>query len=217
MQHIEECGLDFDPRLAHRYMLSLKEAVAAGISEGLCPEWFIDVKTNMAIKLGDVQIVEFSPSQTTSVYESMFAVKLSDGSEVKVRLHEQSVYALFYSNERIYSIAKPPSCILLDVVLSKGGPEAIAESYYSTMRAQQKSGGQSDENLGRRTKLSWCLPSLKSCDDIIGESVKIYLKGDENIRAHRQTTFFSGRAKKYEVSKVVDRVNAETGGCPFLV
>ncbi len=71
-----------------------------------------------------------------------------------------------------------------------GGPEAIAESYYSTMRAQQKSGGQSDENLGRRTKLSWCLPSLKSCDDIIGESVKIYLKSDENIQAHRQTTFF---------------------------
>eukprot|EP00112_Aurelia_sp_Birch-Aquarium-sp1_P011565 Seg2428.3 transcript_id=Seg2428.3/GoldUCD/mRNA.D3Y31 product="hypothetical protein" protein_id=Seg2428.3/GoldUCD/D3Y31 len=108
----------------------------------------------MAMKLGNVQIVKFSPSQTTSVYESMFAIKLSDGSEVKVRLHEQSVYASFYSNERIYSIAKPPSCILLDVVLSKGGPEAIAESYYSTMQAQQKSGGQSDENLGRRTKLS---------------------------------------------------------------
>ena len=102
-------------------------------------------------------------------------------------------------------------------MLSKGGPEAIAESYYSTMRAQQKSGGQSDENLGRRTKLGWCLPSLKNCDDIIRESVKTYLKGDENIRAHRQATFFSGRAKQYEVLKVVDRVNADTGRCPFLV
>lgn len=140
-QHTKECGLDFDPRLAHRSMLCLKEAVAAGIWEGLCPEWFIDVKTNIAMKLGDVQIVEFSPSQTTSVYKSMFRIKLSDGSEMKVRLHKQSVYASFYSNKRSYSIAKPPSCIVLDVVLSKGGPEAIAESYYSTMRAQQKSGG----------------------------------------------------------------------------
>ena len=217
MQHIEECGIDFDPRLAYRYMICLKEAVAAGVWDGLCPEWFIDVKTSMSMKLGDLQIVEFSPTQTTSEYESTFMIKLSDGSEIKVRLHEQSVYASFYSNERIFSIAKPPSCIILDVVLSKGGPEAIAESYYSAMRAQQKSGGQSDENLGRRTKLSWCLPSLKNCDDIIEESVKTYLKGDENIRAHRQNTFFSGRTKQYEVSKVVDRVNADTGRCPFLV
>ncbi len=134
-------------RLAYRYMLSLKEAVAAGIWEGLCPEWFMDVKTNMAIKLGDMQIIEFSPLQITSVYESMFMIKLSDCSDIKVRLHEQSVYASFFSNEKVYSIAKPQSCILLDVALSKRSPEAIAESYYSAMQAQQKSGGQSDESF----------------------------------------------------------------------
>ena len=65
----------------------------------------------------------------------------------------------------------PPSCATIDIVLSKGGPKAIAESYYSAMRAQQQSGGQSNETLARQTKLSWCLPSLKKCNAIIDESV----------------------------------------------
>ena len=105
-----------------------------------------------------------------------------------------------------------PGCILIDVALSKGGPEAIAESFYATMRAQQQVGGQYNDTLVTRTKLSWAL-----CDDILRESIKLYFKEDNHIKAHRSTTFFLSRAAKYNTSKVSDRVNAEKGICPFLV
>jgi hypothetical protein len=126
----------------------------------------------------------------------MYTLKYSDGEEFTARLHKQSVYSSFYSQEEVYSIAKVPSCVMIDVVLAKGGPEAIAESYYSAMRAQQQSGGQSNDTLACRTKLNWCLPSLKKC-----ESVELYLKGDGKIKAHRITTFLSTRANMYNVSK----------------
>ena len=146
----------------------------------------------------------------------MYTLRYNDGEEHTVRLHEQSVYASFYSQEEVYSIAKAPSCVMVDVVLAKGGPEAIAESYYSAMRAQQQSGGQANDTLARRTKLNCCLPSLRKCESIIKESVQLYLKGDGKIKAHRITTFFSSRAHTYNVSKVVDRVDSNTGRCPFL-
>ena len=86
--------------------------------------------------------------------DALFKMKFANGKEFDVCLNEQNVYKSFYAIEEIYSIAKPPSCAIIDIVLSKGEPEAIAESYYSAMRAQQQSGGQSNETLARQTKLS---------------------------------------------------------------
>ena len=60
----------------------------------------------------------------------------------------------------------------------------------SKRSSKQQSGGQSNETLSRRTKLIWCLPSLKKCD-IIHEGVNLYLKGDDVIRSHRRSAFFS--------------------------
>ncbi|CAB3979316.1 Hypothetical predicted protein [Paramuricea clavata] len=51
---------------------------------------------------------------------------------------------------------------------------------------------------------------------IIKEAVALYLRGDDVIKAHKKITFFSGRAKEYFVSKVVDRHHADSGCCPFL-
>ena len=62
-------------------------------------------------------------------------MKFANRKEFDVRLNEQYVYKSFYTNEEIYSIAKPPSCAIIDIVLWKGGPEAIGASYYSAMRA----------------------------------------------------------------------------------
>jgi len=126
-------------------------------------------------------------------------MKFANGKQHNVRLHEQNFYSSFYAREDLYGIAKAPSCAILDIVLAKGGPEAIAESYYGAMRAQQQSGGQSNETLARRTKPNWCLPSLNKCDDIIKESVSVYLKGDDNIRAHRQRAFFEARESSLSV------------------
>ena len=41
MQHIKDLGIDFDPRLANRYMRGIKEAVSAAVWEGICPELYI--------------------------------------------------------------------------------------------------------------------------------------------------------------------------------
>ena len=96
------------------------------------------------------------------------------------------------------SIAKPESCILMGIALAKGGPEAIAESFCASMRCQKQPGGQTNENLVRKTKVNWCLLSLVNCESIISEAASIYHKGDEKIPPHTASTFFTDRAKKYK-------------------
>ena len=183
LTHIISSGMDFDKRLAHRNMLRIKEAVFAGVWNRFCPQWFRD-ECNNPLKKRDADLVEFTLSNPDCLFDVMYTLRYSDGEEHTAHLHEQSVYASFYSQEEVYSIAKAPSCVMVDVVLAKSGPEAIAESYYSAMRAQQQSGGQANDTLAHRTKLNWCLPSLRTCKSVIKESVQLYLKGDGKIKAH---------------------------------
>ena len=53
--------------------------------------------------------------------------------------------SIFFCNEKIYSIAKGKSYVFIDIALAKGSPEAIAESFYASMRCQQQPGGQTNE------------------------------------------------------------------------
>ena len=84
----------------------------------------------------------------------------------------------------------------MDIELGKGSPGAITESYYISIRCQEQLGGQRNENLVRRTKVNWCLPSLVNSESIISEAVSICHKGDEKIPPYRVNTFFTDRAKK---------------------
>ena len=84
--------------------------------------------------------------------------EFENGQEYTVRLHVQN--ASFYSNSEIYSA----SCAVVDIVLAKGVPETITESFYKSMRAQQQRGGQSNKTLTRRAMLNWCLSSLRLCE-----------------------------------------------------
>ena len=217
MKHIKENEINFDERMAHRYMMTIKDAVFAGIWNNLCPHWFINSLTNSPLDLAEsVSFLEVKLLSSDS-FESTFQLRLSDGKIFSCRLHEQSVYESFYSDEDIYNIAKSPSCILIDIALAKGGPEAIAESFYATMRSQQQTGGQSNEVLVRRSKISWCLPALRLCNGIIKDSVKTYFEGDEKVKPHRSNIFYSLRAKEYNVSKVIDRIDNVEGRCSFLI
>ena len=146
--------MDFDPKLGHRYMARIKDVIMAGIWKTLCPEWFVSHdKHAIPLQSQDSDLVLFQ-SVSSDTLDALFRLKFANGKEFTLRLYEQSVYSSFYSNEEIYSIAKPPFCAFIDIALAKGGPEAIAESYYSAMRAQQQSGGQQNESLARRTKLN---------------------------------------------------------------
>ena len=165
---------------------------------GHCHHWFIGELTNSLLPLRESTVVELSMIDSSVFFSPKFMLRLSDGKVIRCRLHEQSVYASFYSNEVICSIAKPPSCILVDVAFAKGGPEAITESFYATMRAQQQpAGGQENDTLVKRSKLSWCLPSHINWDGIINDTIQTYLKGDDHIKPHRPNiclhfcTFFS--------------------------
>ena len=214
MHHNRQYTINFDPRLATRYMTCIKEGVGDGIWNGICPQWFM-LESNNRLNANGANLVTFMPVENEEM-DHYFTMKCDDGKEYTVRLHEQNVYQSSYADPEIYSIAKPPSYALLDIVLAKGGPEAIAESFYATMRSQQQGGGQLNETLTRRAKLMWCLPSLKLCDEIIRESVSLYQKGDDVIGRHRSNNFVSGRAKEYDVSKVVDCVDSVLGHCSFL-
>lgn len=152
MAHIIKSGMDFDPRLAFRFMEKIKKAVKIGMWDGLCLDWFVLAEGTTALPM-NTKPTSFELVETETL-DALFKLRFASGKEFTVRLPEQRFYRSFYSNKDIYNVATPSSCALLDIVLSKGGPEAIAESFYNSMRAQQQSGGQSNENLARRTKLN---------------------------------------------------------------
>ena len=69
------------------------------------------------------------------------------------------------------------------------------------MGHQQQLGGQSNAILHN-------IQSLVGARSLWG-SVKLYHKGDKDIMAHKTNIFYSGRPRSYNVSKVVDRVDAD--------
>ena len=94
-QHIKDSGMDFDPKLSHRYMLSIKDAIGLGIYENHCESWFFDDK-NEELVLNGSSIIGLVKIEPKSLHESMFLLKLSDGREGSYRLHEQNVYACMH-------------------------------------------------------------------------------------------------------------------------
>ena len=71
---------------------------------------------------------------------SKFILKFENKIET-TRLDELVVYKSFYGNKHVV-VASKEACALMDIVLAKGGPEAITESFYNCMRCQQCHEGQ---------------------------------------------------------------------------
>ena len=80
LKHIQKSGMDFDPRLAFRYMTRLKKAVKAGIWDGLCPDWFILTDKDTPMKSQDVQLVSFEPAPSDTL-ETFFTTKFANGQQ----------------------------------------------------------------------------------------------------------------------------------------
>ena len=195
-------------------MSNLKDAFNLAIWEGKADGWFIDIDTNKSIHC-DQALIQITRLDHRN-FENRFKLVFEEKSFVSI-LNESQVYASFYNNEAIYKKAGRPSCALLDIALAKGGPEAIAESFYNCMRQHQQPGSQLNWTLTTRAKVAWCLPSLEKCENIIKEALKLYCSGDNVIKGHCTSTFFSSSCtRNYNMSKVVDRVNEDQGRCPFL-
>ena len=72
-----------------------------------------------------------------------FQVTLSDGSASMYVLQEEQVTQMLYSNPTFYEAVGREFCIIYDIFFAKAGTEAIAESFYCVMEAQEKDGRQS--------------------------------------------------------------------------
>eukprot|EP00794_Sanderia_malayensis_P018565 gene18565-20427_t len=117
---------------------------------------------------------------------------------------------------------KQEACLALDVALASGGCEAIVEGFYSVVKAHTMSGGQSNKVLMERSVVDWSLPHPISCPKTIAKIGQLYTNGSKSlgISKHRVPVFFDEReraARKYKVSKVVDRITSNIPRCPFLV
>lgn len=194
-------------------MGNIKKAVCEAIWENKA-NWFLDADNKIIEKRE--KLISFKEIKCRDFFHK-FELKYDKSVEIGI-LDQSEVYKSFYSNNFVVSTAGKEGCTIIDVALSKGGPEAIAESFYNCMRNQQQHGGQSNWVLTTRAKIAWCLPSIDRCDRLIKDAVEIYINGDEKIKPHRENMFFtSSRHNSYKVSKVVDRINADCGRCPFLV
>uniref|UniRef100_A0A7M5X9Y9 Uncharacterized protein n=1 Tax=Clytia hemisphaerica TaxID=252671 RepID=A0A7M5X9Y9_9CNID len=209
--HISDSSLNFDSRM--RYIGNIKKAVCEAIWENKA-NWFLDADNKIIEKRE--KLISFKEIKCRDFFHK-FELKYDKSVEIGI-LDQSEVYKSFYSNNFVVSTAGKEGCTIIDVALSKGGPEAIAESFYNCMRNQQQHGGQSNWVLTTRAKIAWCLPSIDRFDRLIKDAVEIYINGDEKIKPHRENMFFtSSRHNSYKVSKVVDRINADCGRCPFLV
>ena len=69
---------------------------------------------------------------------------------ILAELKEYEVYHSIYCDEKVSDAIGIEGCVAIDIALAKGGTEAIAESFYSVMKSQQCTGGQSNEILALR-------------------------------------------------------------------
>ena len=75
-----------------------------------------------------------------------------DGVEkpILAELDEEAVYHSIYCDERLFHAIGIEGCVTINIALAKGGTEAVVESFYSVMKSQQCTGGQSNEVLALR-------------------------------------------------------------------
>ena len=87
------------------------------------------------------------PYRLGNVYSLTFGEVMKP---VLAELDEEPVYHSIYSDERLFHAIGIEGCVTIDIALAKGGTEAVVESFYSVMKLQQCTGGQSNEMLSLR-------------------------------------------------------------------
>ncbi|CAB4003831.1 Hypothetical predicted protein [Paramuricea clavata] len=149
-------------------------------------------------------------------------LKFSSGKFVAAYLDKEFTTLMLYCNADIFNCLGQDACIVLDVALTCSGCEAILEGFYSVIKVHAKSRGQSNKVLKERAVVDWALPHLLACPSTITKIGKLYTSGNQKlgILKHQSAAFFNVReraARKYNVSKVVDRHATEPPRCQFLV
>ena len=93
----------------------------AAIWKGEYENWFVD-KDGDPLPVKSITKFRHVPNEIS--YRTHFQL-----NDYMVTLNEKEVYKSLYANPKVYEIAGTKICAIIDIALSKGGPEAIAESF----------------------------------------------------------------------------------------
>ncbi len=113
-----------------------------------------------------------------------FLLHFSGKEPAKFQLLEVDVIRALYCKECLHRdpVVGQVAMTCLDVVLALGGPEAIAESFYSVMDTQWQYGSQNHSTLQDRTLLDWATSNVIQSEDIITRAAKLNLDGEKEER-----------------------------------
>lgn len=149
-----------------------------------------------------------------------FILQFAGKEPVKAQLLEEEVIKALYCNELLYaeSAAGKVAMTAFDIGLAMGGPEAIAESFYSVMDTQRQHGGQNHGTLEERTLLDWASSNVIQSEKLIRRAAIMYLDGkkDERLSRHRVGNLRKTSEESYKASKVLTRFANVHGRYPFL-
>lgn len=168
MPHVQclfcEDDLIFNPKLSHvvhrRLKIALKDFLWLKKFQALMIQWFliVDAATGKITssldsykKLGILTSMSVIDKVFPKAYHlcNLYEMKF-EGATVIAVLDEAKVLESVYTNSEVYSRIGKEMCIVIDIAMSKGGTEAIVESFYSSMASQAMHGGQSNEALALR-------------------------------------------------------------------
>lgn len=236
LDHLQE--LKYDARMSNVLYRKLKTVICDEIwstSSYNNLEWFVldddDGTTSLldhmnsenlkykSLKLNKFSVLGLDKLQYFSLHELFRMEFLSPELALHtftVRLNEGAVYrSLLNPSDPVCKKLGPKICCILDVALAKGGPEAIAETFYSVMGAQLQSGGQANETLALRTKIDMSAPNTLQADRLVKEVSKMYLRKDEERGRTAHMNPVLSMFKKQ--SKVLERIQKEDPILPYLV
>ena len=155
-------------------------------------------------------ISEFSLFEGTEFsLSTQFVIRCKDlDNALKVTFNEPALWEAFYIKPELVKLLGREAGFALDRAYNMGGSEAIAESFFATMRNQHKK-NHSMETADMRTLVKTCLPEPSKCPETIEEIFEIFVNGDNSkaVRKHRSNIFVDQKQRslhKYKVSKAID-------------
>ena len=190
------------------------------------PRFFVKLereKDQVPVKLKSEQRISSFTANNSENFDLLdkFEVCLTDGEKFTAVLKEDCIIESLYNDPEFYESVGREYCVIFDIMYSKAGTEAIAESIYRVMETQEMDGGQSHDVLSLRAKVDWSLPSVLQCEAALDNMIDLYLKGDKDrgLKRHYLPVYKDQRSKRKstELSKVLLRHAEKKSRLPFLL
>ena len=192
---IQDGILQLEHGLSHVLHRKLKQTLKQIVWENkdLMVKWFSVVKkksVSLALELPTsartLQTLTLLPNSSSPLDAQFYVTFFGGERKYHVQLDESAVIKSIYADEDVFNLLGKELCLVIDIALAKGGPEAVVETYYSVVKSQQQAGGQTNENLSLRAKLDWSLPNILQSETMVKEVSELYIQGckDKGLKKH---------------------------------